>query len=117
MRKLTEQTRKLLRDPAKRRAWIIYQLSLMNSSVAGVANHSNVTRQTMYSVFQKPYPRMEKLLADAIGMAPKDLFPERYDVDGLPNRKMGRPTLAASLKVKNSSMRRRCNVNHRRAAR
>lgn len=34
---------------------------------------------------------MEKALADALGLQPQDLFPERYDTDGLPNRRRGRP--------------------------
>lgn len=80
----------ILRDPAKRRAWVIYQLSLQGKTLAGIAEKHGKTRSAIYNAFTKPYPRMEKLIADELGMLVCDLFPERY-TDGFPNRVMGRP--------------------------
>jgi len=92
-------TRRILADPDKRRAWCIYQLSLRGSSLAAVARGAGVSRQTLYVVFWRPYPRMEKIVADALGMRPQELFPERYDADGLPNRKIGRPFRKSTAKT------------------
>lgn len=59
--------------------------------MAQVAAEAGVVRTVLYSAFIKPYPRMEKIIAEAIGLTPQVLFPDRYDSDGLPNRRMGRP--------------------------
>jgi hypothetical protein len=37
---------------------------------------------------------MEKVLADALGLTPQTLFPERYDALGVPNRPIGRPRIS-----------------------
>lgn len=82
--------KRIIANPAKRRAWVIYQLAIRGRSVAAIGQQAGVVRQTIYRVWDRPYPRMERLLADALDMRPQDLFPERYDADGLPNRKPGR---------------------------
>lgn len=78
-------------DPKRRRAWVIYRVSLQGRSLAHYAREAGVTRTCLYRAFIQPYPRMEKIVADAVGLTPQILFPERYDADGLPNRPMGRP--------------------------
>ena len=69
-----------------------------------------VNRQTLYQAFFKPYPRMEKLLADSVGLTPPQLFPERYTDDGLPVRRMGRPKKSTSKKAKDNTAPGRRNV-------
>lgn len=91
MTKIDKATRELLADPAKRRAWVIYQLQLQGRALASVAADHSVSRQCIYSAFSAPYPRMEKLIAEALDLTPQQVFPERYDSDGLPARKKGRP--------------------------
>lgn len=81
----------IIRDPAKRRAWVKYQFHLQGRSMAQLAAEVGVERCTLYWVFKRPYPRMERIVADALGMTPQELFPERYDALGLPNRTIGRP--------------------------
>lgn len=96
MTKLDSKTRELLRDPIKRRAWVKYQVHLQGRSLAQVAADAGVARSTLYQTFLKTYPRMEKVIADAVGLAPADLWPERYDADGLPHYRMGRPKKSTS---------------------
>lgn len=98
-------TKNLLLDPEKRRAWIVYQVSLTGGSLARVAEDAGVNRQTLYGVFQRPYPRMEKLIADALGLTPQALFPDRYNADGLPNRRRGRKPKNSTSKVVNHNSR------------
>lgn len=99
MMQLDTPTKQLLKDPEKRRAWIIYQVNLQGRSLSDIARTAGVNRQTLYHVFLKPYPRMEAIIADALGLTPAQLWPERYDANGIPNRQRGRrrksPTKAA----------------------
>ncbi|MGH8504869.1 MAG: helix-turn-helix domain-containing protein [Stenotrophobium sp.] len=88
---LDEPTRALLRDSKKRRSWVIFQLQLRDQTLAGLASANGVTRQCLYHVFTTPYPHMEKLVADALGLTPETLFAERYDSSGRSLRCIGRP--------------------------
>ena len=97
------ETKKILRDPKKRQAWVIYQISLQGRSLAEVARNAGVRRQTLYQVFQRFYPRMEKIIADALGLEARVLWPERYDTDGLPIRCMGRPKKSTVKTRENST--------------
>ncbi len=103
-------------DPRKRRAWVIYQVSIQGRSLAAVARGAGVKKQTLYRAFDIPYPRMEKAIADAVGVTPQALFPERYDEDGLPNRRMGRPRNFTAQEAKNITRGRGCNCGPDQAA-
>lgn len=81
--------------------------------MAQVAAEAGVSRACLYSAFMKTYPRMEKVFADSLGMTPKELWPERYDDDGLPIYRMGRPKKSTSKNTQNST---RGNVHERRVA-
>lgn len=81
----------ILASNQKLRAWIIYQFTLQGRSLAQVADRAGVSRQCIYQVFNKTYPRMEKVIAEALGIAPSELWPNRYDADGLPIYRRGRP--------------------------
>lgn len=116
MIKLDSRARRLIADPVKRRAWIKYQIHMQGRTMAQVAAAAGVDRRTLYTVFQKPYPRMEKVVADALGLMPQELFPERYDADGLPNRMRGRPRKSTAKTTKNNTARKPRNVQKREAA-
>jgi Ner family transcriptional regulator len=81
-RHMQETVFDVMRDPPKRRAWIIFQLSLKGLSMAAVGREAGVGRQAVYRVFDAQYPRMEQVLATALGVTPQFLFPERFDKDG-----------------------------------
>jgi len=87
--KIDNTTKRILRDPKKRRDWIIYQVRLQDQSLAQVARDAGVSRQCLYQVFNRQYPRMEKVLADTLSLEPKVLWPERYTSEGLPIRGTG----------------------------
>jgi Ner family transcriptional regulator len=103
MIKLDSTTKRLLQDPDKRRAWVKYQIHLTGRSMAQVADAAGVNRQTLYSAFFKTYPRMEKVIADALGLPPAVVFPDRYDADGLPIYRMGRPKKSTSKQAKDTT--------------
>jgi len=66
-------------DPSFRRAWTKYQLSTRKTSLSGIAREKGKTRQAASAALSRPYPEMEEAIAAAIGLTPKDVWPERYD--------------------------------------
>jgi len=90
MKPIDRPPKNITGDQALLRAWVIYQLSIRGRSLAAVAREHGIMRQTIYQVFLRPYPRAEKIIADALGLRPQDLWPSRYDRHGLPNRRRGR---------------------------
>jgi len=100
MNAIDTNLKKILADADKRRSWVLYQLHLQGRSLAEVGYANGVMhRQNLYETFRKPYPRLEKIIAEAVGLTPQQLFPERYDEDGLPNRRRGRPIKKANTKT------------------
>ena len=89
MTPIDTKTRHLLKDPKKRRAWVIFQLNTSSRTLADVAREAGVDRRTLYHAFSRPYPRMERFIARSVGLEPQQLFSERYDRDGLPFRGAG----------------------------
>lgn len=115
---LDTSTKRLIRDPAnnylRRRAWVQYQLLLLGRNLASIAKELGVHRKQPAIALVKPYPKMEKAIADTIGITPQELFPERYDADGLPNRKRGRPFNSSNTTLNQRARAR--NVHGREAA-
>ena len=87
MKRTDAPPKEIVRDQTLLRAWVIYQLSIRGSSLAAVGRRAGTCRQVVYQAFLKPYPRMEKFIADALGLQPQDLWPDRYDEYGLPKRR------------------------------
>lgn len=114
MRQIDTRTQQLFKDPFKRRAWVKYQIQLQGKSMSEVAAGAGVDRRTLYQTFLRPYPRMEKVIADAVDLTPQVLFPERYDADGLPCRPMGRPKKSTVKTIQNTTARSGCNVQNKR---
>ncbi|HFQ91597.1 MAG TPA: nucleotide excision repair protein [Chromatiales bacterium] len=94
---------RILKDPRKRQAWVIYQISLQGRSLAELARGAGVRRQTLYQAFHRHYPRMERIIAEAVGLEPKTLWPERYDADGQPAKRRGRPRKSTVMTRKNNT--------------
>lgn len=115
--KLDQSTRQLLRDPEKRKHWAIYQFGLRGRSLASVAREVGIKKDTLYVVWSRPYPRMERVLAELLGITPQEMFPDRYDAAGKPARRIGRPPKkSASNKAKNNSRATPCNDKANEAA-
>lgn len=80
-----------LNDQATQRAWVRYELAKRGMTLIEVAASAGVSKSALYSAFRRPYPRMEWLIATAVGVLPQQIWPERYTAEGLPNRLLGRP--------------------------
>ena len=69
------------KNPAERKAWIKYQLDLRGLNFASLARQHGLTRTCVIGALYGPYPRMERIIAEAIGVEPSTLWPERYAND------------------------------------
>lgn len=73
---------------------IIAALRKAGWSFRRLSVHLGLAPTSLANVMQKPYPKMEKAVADKIGVAPWVIWPSRYDVStdidgktiGVPNR-------------------------------
>ena len=43
-----------------------------------IAKKNQLGSSTIYNVFHRPYPRVEKMIADYIGVSPQEIWPSRY---------------------------------------
>ena len=64
--------------PAERRAWIKYRLELVGDSLSGLSKELGLYRTAAKMALDKPYPRMERIIAEKIGVPPEVIWPERY---------------------------------------
>lgn len=66
------------KNPAERRAWVVYQLRIRGNSIRRLAEDTGVSQQAMSAALMAPSARLEGVLAEAIGLSVRALFPERY---------------------------------------
>lgn len=60
------------------RADIVAELHKRKLSLSELGRKNNLSKYTLKNALDKPYPRAEKIIADAIGMTPKQIWPDRY---------------------------------------
>lgn len=88
------------KDPAQRWEWIKYQLRVKDTSLAKIARSLGVTGPAVKNAKHSPYPRVERAIAEALGMEPVLLWPDRWDGDGEPCRRRPNRAEVSSLPVK-----------------
>lgn len=66
-------------DPVQRNEWIKFQLRMRGSSLSKLARRLGVTRQAVRNALAAPYPKMERVIADELGLPPQAIWPERYE--------------------------------------
>lgn len=90
-------------------------------SLRKLSAHHRYAETTLKQALAKPWPKGEKLIAEAMGVKPWDIWPGRYAVSidadgheiGVPNR--GLPGRKAGV-VYDTASTKNCNVNRRRVA-
>ena len=60
-------------------------------SLSRLSKRNGYCRTACKAALHQPLPKMERLIADAIGVPPQEIWPSRYDEQGNPNRRRGRP--------------------------
>lgn len=53
-------------------------------------HHGYQGDSSLSEVFRRPWPKVEKIIAETIGQRPEVIWPSRYDGSGQPNRLRGR---------------------------
>ena len=66
--------------------WIKYRLELKGLTFGKIGAIHGIHRSCFTKVKAIPIPKNERILADYIGVEPWDLWPDRYDAAGNPNR-------------------------------
>ncbi|MGS4746460.1 helix-turn-helix domain-containing protein [Citrobacter farmeri] len=46
--------------------------------LSSLGREHNLSPYTLKNALDKPYPKAEKIIAEAIGMTPEDIWPGRY---------------------------------------
>ncbi len=59
-------------------------------SLSRLSIHHGYNRSVLKSALIKPYPKAERLIAEALSIRPQIIWPSRYDAYGIPNRPRGR---------------------------
>lgn len=70
------------KEPAIRRAWVIYQLRLRGLSLRRLAKREGVSHNALGHALVAPSSHIEPVLAKALGLKVRELFPERFDEHG-----------------------------------
>jgi len=68
-------------------AYIVYQLRLKGLSLRRLARLNGYAETSGTTAIYRPFPKVERLIADAIGVEPKTIWPSRYNADGTPKRR------------------------------
>mgnify|MGYP001582455974 FL=1 len=61
-------------------------------TLAKLSQQNGYSRHAAPIALYKPWPAMEAIIAAAIGVPARLIWPSRYDIYGQSNRKAGRPT-------------------------
>lgn len=59
-------------------------------TLRGLALAHGYSRSAVSEALNRPWPAVERIIADALGLEPWDIWPSRYNADGTPKR--GLPT-------------------------
>lgn len=74
----------------KARGWhpeeIKAAIRMRGSSMAELSRQNGYGISAVRQVLRRPWPAIEQLVADHLGVPPQEIWPDRYGDDGLPNR-------------------------------
>jgi len=70
------------KNPTVRREWIKFQLRLRGISLRQLAIKAGVTQTAVSYALIGPSSHLEPVIAEALGLNPQQLFPERFDAGG-----------------------------------
>ncbi|MFF3704866.1 helix-turn-helix domain-containing protein [Pseudomonas qingdaonensis] len=84
-------------DSDSRWEWIKFQLRVRGTNLADLARQNDLNERAIRNAKHRPYPRVERAIAQALGLQPVQLWPERWNSDGAPLRQ--RPNRAESNSV------------------
>ncbi len=81
-------------------AFIIYQLRLKGLSLRRLSRQHKYSVSSAANALRLPWPKMERLIADALGVTPQSIWPTRYHEDGTPKSGRGERGLCTGAKYR-----------------
>ena len=87
---------------------IIISLWRRGTSLQRLSRQNHYHRNTLCNVLRHPWPKAERIIAEALGVPPEQIWPSRYHPDGSPRsgrgeRGLGRYKRKASRPASNHS--------------
>ena len=67
-----------MKDPDWHRKFIVAELQIKGTSISALARANNVCRSTIANALIAPYPKSERIIAEALGLEPAEIWPSRY---------------------------------------
>ncbi|MDD2867719.1 helix-turn-helix transcriptional regulator [Neomegalonema sp.] len=61
-------------------------IRMRGSTMAELSRRNGYGEGTVRQALHRPYPAVERIVADHLGVAPEVIWPDRYGPDGTPNR-------------------------------
>lgn len=74
----TNQTEKKVPVADWHQADIIAELKKSGTNMSALSEAHGYSRGALRNALYRPYPKAEKIIAKAIGIEPKDIWPTRY---------------------------------------
>ena len=65
---------------------VLAALKKRGHSLAGLSVANGYHPTAAGKALKQPWPAIQRLIADAIGVAPQEIWPSRYDNEGIPKR-------------------------------
>ena len=62
-------------------------------SLRQLSEENGLASNTLSQALQRPYPNAERIIAAAIGVEPKQIWPSRYDSQGKSSRRKGKRSI------------------------
>lgn len=78
------------------RADIMAALRKAGWTMRALSHAHHLHGSTCERALRRPYPRAERIIADALGVAPSTIWPSRYNPDGSPRRRRRSASRASS---------------------
>lgn len=63
------------------RADVMAALKKRSISLAALSRANGLNSGTLYNALERPWPRGEQIIAEAIGLQPAQIWPSRYEKD------------------------------------
>lgn len=64
-------------------------------SLRRLSKHQGMAAASLSMALHRPWPRAERIIADAVGIAPQTIWPSRYEPNGRPKQGRGSRHYAA----------------------
>lgn len=61
------------------REYIVAALKIKKISLAKLGEVNGLSRHTLKNALDKPYPKAEVIIANALSMKPEEIWPSRYE--------------------------------------